>query len=856
MTSLRYTRWLYVAFASIMLAVGFSMIATRTVSANHTPAGTYRNDPGTGVYMTMPDGRRVQSFADPSVIRGKDGFYYAYGTSDPLFEGDREHLIPMARSNDLVHWTYVGDAFASRPATAEPSSGIWAPDIRYMNGLYYLYYGITNSSLEARDDDSAIGVATSVNPTGPWTDRGTVVAPSPAPCCGPESRRAQFDMAVFTDLNGQRYIYYGSYFGGIAARKLSQDGLRSDPASQTQITIANRYEAPYVKRHGDFYYLFVSATNCCALELSGYTVFAGRSRSPLGPFVDREGVSLLPDPTPPYDCSDDATPPCNTRVGGTPVLSMNGNRWVGPGHNAVLTDVSGQDWAFYHAIDRFDPALRRAPDADNPQGLIINQRPMLMDRLDWINGWPTVRADYWASADLQRAPVTTGSVYDEFNRTTIGTGWIPLRGSWRIFDPVGSNRGAVRQSWPGVPLATLLSRGTSTASYRAEADLKLVSVPGATAQQSGPSRYGLLTSYRDSNNYIAVWLQPGANGMGGKLITNLRMGGSNSLLSSALPATFNHKLFHNVAVELRGRTLTVKVSESRLQDYLAVQTRTIAASTQQQVAVLGAGRVGLVTQYASADFDNVSAARLYIPITQRRPYQSAGTLNAALSDEFTDECSTGTLDKYAFTDPANPAVGTPAPDTYGFQNRSGNCWMRWRVQQGDLAGANDASVLASKLPIVGDFTLETRVQLTYQAPSPAIGFNPVYGRCCFNYQQAGIVAYQNDDRYVRLTHVSIWDTRQTEFGKEQETPTAYGARYGNTVVGPPGNYTTLRIVRRGGTYTAYTKQDGKPWIRGGTWTHNLTTVRAAITAMGAGGPVSDPNLRFTAYFDYIRVYQP
>ena len=43
------------------------------------------------------------------------------------------------------------------------------------------------------------------------------------------------------------------------------------------------------------------------------------------------------------------------RVGGTPVISMNGNRWVGPGHNTVFVDFSGQWWTIYHAVDRHDP---------------------------------------------------------------------------------------------------------------------------------------------------------------------------------------------------------------------------------------------------------------------------------------------------------------------------------------------------------------------------------------------------------------------------------------------------------------------------------------------------------------------
>ncbi len=53
---------------------------------------------------------------------------------------------------------------------------------------------------------------------------------------------------------------------------------------------------------------------------------------------------------------------------------------------------------------------------------------------------------------------------------------------------------------------------------------------------------------------------------------------------------------------------------------------------------------------------------------------------------------------------------------------------------------------------------------------------------------------------------------------------------------------------RGGeeVYTAYTRQDGKAWVRGGSWTHDLgEDARLGLVAMGGSG--------FTASFDYVRV---
>ena len=70
--------------------------------------------------------------------------------------------------------------------------------------------------------------------------------------------------------------------------------------------------------------------------------------------------------------------------------------------------------------------------------------------------------------------------------------------------------------------------------------------------------------------------------------------------------------------------------------------------------------------------------------------------------------------------------------------------------------------------------METRVGLDV----PAEG-------CCFNYVQAGLVVYGDDDNFIKLTEASIWETRQTEFAKELSPVPEGWSRYGNTVVGPP-----------------------------------------------------------------------
>jgi arabinan endo-1,5-alpha-L-arabinosidase len=293
--------------------------------------------------------------------------WYLYCTSDPLTDQDLDasgnpviHNIPTYHSVDLTHWNYVGDAFAAKPSWIPATGGMWAPDVVHHNGRYYLYF--TASETTVGSGGSAIGVATSDSPTGPWTASDTpVVAPD-------ADKHWKYDPEVIF-YKGSGYLYYGSYFGGIFARTLSADLMSSDASSDTQIAIDNRYEGTFIVRHGGWFYFMGSAAACCNGPLSGYSVFAARARSPLGPFVDRDGVSILA-----------------SRVGGTPVLTQNGNRWVGAGHNAVVTDYSGQQWIVYHAIPSDDPYF---PYPDDTPG--INHRPALIDPLDWQGGWPVTR---------------------------------------------------------------------------------------------------------------------------------------------------------------------------------------------------------------------------------------------------------------------------------------------------------------------------------------------------------------------------------------------------------------------------------------------------------------------------------
>ncbi len=838
---MRFLPWLLILVMLLVSLVPSNVFASPagSVVASHTP-DTFRNP----ILPTIPGStRRVETFADPAIIKAKDGFYYAYATKDPRFDGDTFHVIPIIRSNDLVNWTYVGDAFPNgNPPSAEPNAGIFAPDIRYMNDQYYLYYSITNivgdtgGETGPNGDDSAIGVATSPNPAGPFTDRGIVVEPQVNPCCN--AFRATIDPAILPLPDGRRLIYYGSYFGGLDVRELTPDGLRSVPATQQRVAIDNRYEGPFVIYRNGYYYMFASATDCCNFELTGYDVFAGRSRSPFGPFVDREGDTFV-----------------EPRVGGEVVLAQNGNQFVGVGHNTVITDDAGQDFIVYHGIDQ------RNPEVYAQGGIPINRRSLMMDRLDYIDGFPVARAGAGPSNTAQPAPVTHGVVTDEFNRTTgIGGSFTQMGGRWFIYDPAGTNRGVVRQNWQGTRSAMLISDGSSPANYRAEGDLRLNTLGTGT-----PRRYGLITSYIDQGNYIAAYLQPNATGTGGSLVTNIRMGGLNSFKTTALPANFNHRDFHNLAVTLRGNQLTFQLTESRLEDPIDIQRRQLPLPTQQGVA-LGAGRVGFATQNVSADFDNISAARLFTPVTRRVPNQTQGALNERYTDEFNNGLDPENLWQYVpGREPAEPSQeqANPQPDNL-FQERPG--YYRQQTDARELTRDNPppdrlAHILAQDAP-PGDFTVTVKLELPLPEED---GF--------FFFQQAGVFIYENDDKFVRLDHVAIFNTRQIEFAKEKPDPNGgenppRERQFGGTVLDNPERVTWLRIVARTNpttgaqTYTAYSSVDGVRYDRGGAWTFGATNnpgdspmVNRKIGISAFGG-VSPDQQFFDADFDFVRVTQP
>ena len=214
--------------------------------------------------------------ADPDVI-ADGGRYYIYSTTDGA-AGWGGYYFTCYSSKDLKKWEYEGIILDVLKDTkwARNKGNAWAPAIEKKNGKFYFYFSADQG------ERKAIGVAVSDSPTGPFRDLGhPIVDKRP----NGQMNGQQIDVDVFTDDDGQSYLYWGN--GYMAGAKLNSDMTSIDTTTTTVMTprggslrdYAYR-EAPYVfKRKGIYYFLWsVDDTGS-----PNYHVAYGTSTSPLGP---------------------------------------------------------------------------------------------------------------------------------------------------------------------------------------------------------------------------------------------------------------------------------------------------------------------------------------------------------------------------------------------------------------------------------------------------------------------------------------------------------------------------------------------------------------------------------------------
>ncbi|GAA4054459.1 family 43 glycosylhydrolase [Streptomyces shaanxiensis] len=312
--------------------------------------------------------------ADPNIVRFGDTFYM-YPTTDG-FEGWSGTQFKAYSSTDLVHWKDHGVILDLGPDVSWADSRAWAPTIGEKDGKYYFYFCA----------DANIGVAVSDSPTGPFKDA----------LGGPLLKAGQFsgqmiDPAVFTDDDGQTYLYWGN--GRAYVAPLNADMTSIDTSKVKDITPSGYNEGTFViKRKGTYYFMW--SENDTRDE--NYRVAYATGPSPTGPWT-KHGVILEKD------------------------LSLG---IKGPGHHSVVHVPKTDEW--YVAYHRFaipgGDGTHRETTVDklefDSDGLIDKVVPSLTSIDPIVNRTPAI-----TSAKVPESPVPAGhraTVTAEFRDADVG----------------------------------------------------------------------------------------------------------------------------------------------------------------------------------------------------------------------------------------------------------------------------------------------------------------------------------------------------------------------------------------------------------------------------------------------------
>lgn len=302
----------------------------------------------------------IISVHDPVIIQ-QDSIYHIFCTG---------RGISHWSSTDLMHWQKEKPIFDTLPWAVQEITGfknhIWAPDISYYKGRYYLYYSISTFG----KNNSAIGLATNVtlntkDSNYKWIDHGKVFRSYAG-----KDRFNAIDPNFITDEKGSPWLSFGSFWSGIKLIQLNADGTSINHNNNNICSIASRsskdypmvdstkndgaIEAPFIYKKNQYYYLFTSLDLCCRGERSTYKIAIGRSKNITGPYLDKQGIDML--------------------HGGGTILAAGDTNWYAVGHNGVAS-LNGKDYIIYHGYDKNDNGKSK----------------LILQQLSWDEeGWPNI----------------------------------------------------------------------------------------------------------------------------------------------------------------------------------------------------------------------------------------------------------------------------------------------------------------------------------------------------------------------------------------------------------------------------------------------------------------------------------
>ena len=275
-----------------------------------------------------------EPFPDPFVLKFC-GEYFAYCTGFA-----RDGLaVGVARSTDLVSWSYVGGALT--PIDSQPPY-YWAPEVVYHNGRFYMYYSCGNETL------MEIRVAVSDRPDQGFVDSG---------------RRLTFeefaiDAHVFTDDDGRRYMFYATDFlthshigtGTVVDRMVSLFELEGNPKPVSRAAYDWQVYDPQRIEKGGVRWHTVEGPTVFKFKQKYFEMFSGGNWQNSSYGVGYATSGTLEDAGEWHQSIDGSSV--------LPVLRTVPEKVIGPGHNSAAIGPDGRElYCVYHCWQGSDRVM-------------------------------------------------------------------------------------------------------------------------------------------------------------------------------------------------------------------------------------------------------------------------------------------------------------------------------------------------------------------------------------------------------------------------------------------------------------------------------------------------------------------
>ena len=251
------------------IAISSLTILSDAIAADNNQPAVWNPDNGDGTYKNPII---YADYSDPDVIRVGDDFYMT-ASSFSCFPG-----LPILHSKDPVNWTIIGHAIPKHPVAeqfAKPfhGGGIWAPAIRFHDGVFYIFVG---------DPDNGVYVLKSKNPAGPW-DPPILI----------KQAKGWIDTCPFWDDDGQAYMVhaFANSRAGVKnilhINRISPDGTKLLDDGKLVVdgnkdSTYNTIEGPKLYKRNNYYYIMAPGGGVS----KGYQIVF-RSKNIYGPYESR-----------------------------------------------------------------------------------------------------------------------------------------------------------------------------------------------------------------------------------------------------------------------------------------------------------------------------------------------------------------------------------------------------------------------------------------------------------------------------------------------------------------------------------------------------------------------------------------